>query len=98
MTIALSLALHLTGCITLPPPALAPSSGQEGLIPAAAAPLDPPPILPEVNKSPCPRGLAWCFDDSNARALDARLRALKEDALYCRQKYDELRNSEEKPR
>jgi len=97
VTLALASVVALSGCITFAAPAPAPSSDQAERPAPSPAPLDPAPRLPEVTKSPCPPGLAWCFDDANARALDERLKALKADSLYCREKYEECRAGEEKP-
>ncbi len=56
----------------------------------ALAPLDPPPQLPDAERSPCPRGsgLAACFTHDQDIIRQDRFKILHDDRDYCRDAYD----------
>ncbi len=96
------LALFAVGCaptfeshIDSPPtPALdSPQSGTQRTFTKKIAPLDPPPQLPDAERSPCPRGfgLAACFTPAQDAVRQDRFKILHDDRDYCRDAYDRAR-------
>jgi len=54
------------------------------------AALDPRPLLPDANQSPCPNGsgLAACFTPDQNAIRQKRFKILHDDRDYCRDAYD----------
>jgi len=54
------------------------------------APLDPRPLLPDANQSPCPlgSGLAACFTLDQDIVRQQRFKILHDDRDYCRDAYE----------
>jgi hypothetical protein len=93
------LALFAVGCAPTfeshidSPPALASNSPQgtpQCPVTKKIAPLDPPPQLPDVERSPCPPGfgLAACFTPAQDAMRQDRFKILHDDRDYCRDAYD----------
>ncbi len=67
-----------------------PQSGAQSTFTKKIAPLDPPPQLPDAERSPCPRGsgLAACFTPAQDAVRQQRFKILHDDRDYCRDAYD----------
>ncbi len=93
------LALFAAGCaptfeshIDSPPlPASdSPPSATQCTVAEKIAPLDPPPQLPDAERSPCPPGfgLAACFTPAQDAVRQKRFKILHDDRDYCRDAYE----------
>lgn len=98
-TMAISFLAVLAGCaptfeshIDSPPaPALnSPQSATQCTVTEKIAPLDPPPQLPDAERSPCPRGsgLSACFTLEQDGLRQQRFKILHDDRDYCRDAYE----------
>jgi hypothetical protein len=65
-------------------------SATQCTVTAKIAPLDPPPQLPDAERSPCPpgSGLAACFTPAQDAVRQHRFKILHDDRDYCRDAYD----------
>jgi hypothetical protein len=96
-TMAISFLALLVGCaptfeshIDSSPPFSSAPHPTTPPTPIAIAPLDPPPQLPDAERSPCPSGsgLAACFTAEQDAVRQQRFKILHDDRDYCRDAYD----------
>jgi len=63
------------------------------------AALDPPPVLPNAQRTPCPlgSGLAACFTLDQDLVRQQRFKILHDDRDYCRDAYDRAAGTAARP-